>query len=102
MATISKSSLKTEAYFSDDYKHRYLLRKEWDKNSKNAMIIMIQPRMADTMLLEVTTVFVINNMHKMEFGSIEIVNLFSKVDTKINPRQSRDRLGVDFCCIGME
>lgn len=83
MATISKSILKTEAYFSDDYKHRYLLRKEWEKSSKKAMIIMIQPSMADTMLLDATTVFVINNMHKLEFGSIEIVNLFSKVDTKL-------------------
>ncbi len=83
MAAISKSILKTEAYFSDDYKHRYLLCKKWDKNSKKAMIIMIQPGMADAMLLDATTVFIINNMHKLKFGSIEIVNLFSKVDTKL-------------------
>ncbi len=29
-----KSVVKTEAVFSDDRQHRYLLKKEWDKNKK--------------------------------------------------------------------
>lgn len=57
------------------------------------MIIMILPSMADTMLLDATTVFfVINNMHKLEFDSIEIVNLFSKVDTKLRLKDGLSEL----------
>ena len=37
-----KSTLKTEAVFSDDGKHRFLLRKEWDKTKKSALVIMLK------------------------------------------------------------
>lgn len=92
MSEILKSTLKTEAYFSEDNSHRYLLRKEWNKDNKKAMVIMIQPSMADTILLDSTTVFVINNLHKLGFGSAEIVNLFSKIDTKVRLKDGMKEL----------
>ena len=33
--------IKSKAIFSDDKKHRLLLRREWDKDKKSAMIVMI-------------------------------------------------------------
>lgn len=75
-----KSVVKTEAVFSDDRKYRYLLRKEWDKNKKKAMVLMVSPSYADGMLVDPTTMYVLNNLYRMDFGSAEIVNLFSAVD----------------------
>ncbi|CVK21866.1 DUF1643 domain-containing protein [Sporomusa sphaeroides] len=75
-----KSVVKTEAVFSDDRKHRYLLRKEWDKNKKKAMVLMVSPSYADGMLVDPTTMYVLNNLYRMDFGTAEIVNLFSAVD----------------------
>lgn len=92
MPTVLKSTIKTEAYFSEDNKYRYLLRKEWDKGSKTAMVIMIHPSIADTVLLDHTTIYVINNLHSIGYGSVEIVNLFSKIDTKINLKEELSEL----------
>lgn len=88
MAIIEKSIIKTEAYFSEDKKHRYLLRKEWDKNKKKAVVIMINPSTAQEIVTDHTTMFVINNLSKLDYGSVDIVNMFSKVGTKL-------RLGVE-------
>lgn len=92
MAAVQKSTIKTEAYFSEDHQHRYLLRKEWDKNNKKAMVIMIQPSIADTVLLDHTTIFVMNNLQKLGFGAVEIVNLFSKIDTKVRLKEGVQKL----------
>lgn len=77
-----KSVVKTEAVFSDDRQHRYLLRKEWDKNKKKAMVLMVSPSYADGMLVDPTTMYVLNNLYRMDFGAAEIVNIFSAVDGK--------------------
>ncbi|MCT4508240.1 MAG: DUF1643 domain-containing protein [Tepidibacter sp.] len=92
MPTIQKSIIKTEACFSKDRLHRYILRKEWDKNKKKAMIIMINPSYADELLMDYTTMYVINNLLKLGFGSVEIVNIFSRIDIKINVNDSIEKL----------
>lgn len=80
MSTTEKSMIKTEAIFSEDRKNRYLLRKEWDKNKKKAMVLMVNPSYADGMLIDPTTMYVMNNLAKLDFGSVDIVNIFSTVD----------------------
>jgi hypothetical protein len=87
-----KSTIKTEAYFSEDEKHRYLLRKEWNKTKKKAMVIMINPSSADKLLIDHTTMYVINNLSKLDFGSVDIVNIFSKIDVRISLKESMDEL----------
>ncbi|AOT72794.1 DUF1643 domain-containing protein [Geosporobacter ferrireducens] len=83
MSIVEKSILKTEVIFSQDKQHRYLLRKEWDKGKKKAMVIMINPSSADELLIDHTTMYVVNNLSKIGFGSVDIVNIFSKINTKI-------------------
>jgi hypothetical protein len=90
--TIEKSSLKTEAVFSENKEHRYLLKKEWDKNKKKAMIIMINPSTADSMLIDRTTMYVINNLSQLGYGSVDILNAFSKISTKISLSNDMDDL----------
>lgn len=82
--------LKSKAVFSDDGQHRFLLRKEWDKDKKNATVIMINPNSADLVNLDLTTMLVINNLCKLGFGSVNIVNLYSRITDKINFRFSSD------------
>ena len=74
---VEKTTLKTEAHFSEDRKHRYLLRKEWDKAKPKACVIMINPSSADGIVIDLTTQLVLNNICKLDFGSVEILNLYS-------------------------
>lgn len=81
MANIEKSMVKTEAIFSEDRQHRYLLRKEWDKNKKKAMVMMVSPSYADAVLMDTTTMCVVNNLYRLDdYGSVDIVNLYSAID----------------------
>ena len=79
-SVIEKSVIKTEAIFKSDKQHRYVLKKEWDKSKKKAMVIMINPSIATEVLIDHTTMFVMNNLSKLNFGGVDIVNLFSNVD----------------------
>lgn len=82
--------MKSKALFSDDGEHRLLLRREWDKNGKTAMIIMINPNSADTLCMDMTTMLVLNNLYKLGFGSVNIVNLYSKITPKLSLRFNSD------------
>lgn len=74
---IEKTTLKTEAIFSDNRKQRYMLRKEWDKSKDKATVIMISPSSADSIVIDLTTQLVINNLSQLGFGCVDIVNLYS-------------------------
>ncbi len=82
--------MKSKALFSDDGEHRLLLRREWDKNGKTAMIIMINPNSADTLCMDMTTMLVLNNLYKLGFGSVNIVNLYSRITPKLSLRFNSD------------
>ncbi|MBR2913208.1 MAG: DUF1643 domain-containing protein [Oscillospiraceae bacterium] len=81
-----KSSIRSKAVFSDDGKHRLLLQKEWVKDKPTAMIIMINPNTADTLTMDLTTMLTINNLNALGFGSVNIVNLYSKIMDKLSLR----------------
>ena len=82
MALITeKSTIKTEAIFSPDRKHRYLLRKEWDKSKDKATVIMVNPASATDMRIDHTTMYVLNNLVRLGFGGCDIVNLYSKISS---------------------
>ncbi len=76
----TKSTLETVAIYSDDNQHRYLLQKTWDSSKKKAMVIMIFPCSSDITQLDLTTMLVLNNLAKLDYGSVDILNLFSKTD----------------------
>lgn len=82
--------IKSKAIFSDDKEHRLLLRKEWDSEKQTAMVIMINPNTADTVNFDMTTMLVINNLHKLGFGSVNIVNLYSRIMEKLDLRFNGD------------
>ena len=81
---------KTEAVFSDDREHRFLLRKEWDAKKLKATVIMTNPSMADMVIMDYTTLYIQNNLHRLDFGSFDIVNLVSKVTIKLDIKKDMD------------
>lgn len=84
------TTIKSKAIFSDNGEHRLLLHREWDKNGKTAMIIMINPNTADTLCMDMTTMLVLNNLYKLGFGSINIANLYSRITPKLSLRFNSD------------
>ena len=79
MKTI-KTSLTTNAVFSDDGKKRYLLTKTWDADKPTLAIIMLAPSEASGIVLDSTTMLVLNNTARMGYGSVTILNLFANLD----------------------
>ncbi|MEX6125503.1 DUF1643 domain-containing protein [Staphylococcus arlettae] len=84
MKTI-KSTLETEAIFSDDQQHRYLLKKTWDSEKQTITIITMYPHYDGILNIDLTTQLIINKVSEMDaFGSINFVNLYSNITTHIN------------------
>lgn len=84
------SNIRSKAIFSDDGEHRLLLWKEWDKDKPTAMIIMINPSTADTLNMDLTTMLTINNLNVLGYGSVNIVNLYSRITDKLSLRFNSD------------
>ncbi|WP_086428530.1 DUF1643 domain-containing protein [Staphylococcus cornubiensis] len=77
--------LETEAIFSDDNQHRYLLKKTWDKDKKIISVITCYPNLEGTQKLDLTTQLILNKVSEMkDFGSINFVNLYSNMITSTN------------------
>ena len=83
-------TLKSKAIFSDNKKHRLLLHKEWDKSKPMATIILINPNTADTLNVDTTTMLIINNLNELGFGSVDIVNMYSRIALKLYFRINSD------------
>ncbi|MCM3116320.1 DUF1643 domain-containing protein [Neobacillus sp. MER 74] len=76
----TESLIKTEVTYDDEMKNKYLIRKEWDKNKKKALVIMKNAGQADEIVQDQTTMYVINNLSKLEYGVVNIVNLFPSIE----------------------
>ena len=46
-----KTNIRMDSIFSDDKKHRFLLRRSWAKEGKIATVIMINPSDADYLII---------------------------------------------------
>jgi len=82
MKTI-QSTMETTAVFDDTGRHRFLLQKTWEPDKKCAAILMIYPCSTDAVQSDLTTLLTINNTAKLGFGSVKIVNLFSKINVQV-------------------
>ena len=80
------NTMVTSAIFSEDNTHRYLLNKEWDASLLNTMVIMLQAGKSNALIQDVTTCNIINCVSELDerYGSVTIVNLFSRVDLELD------------------
>lgn len=74
------TALVTEAVFSDDNLKRYLLRKTWNENLPKLAVIMLAPTQASGIEMDTSTQLVLNNVSRLGYGSVTIVNLFATLD----------------------
>lgn len=80
-----KDTIKREAIFNDDKTHRFLWRQVWDSKKPLACVIMINPCLADTKMLDTTTFLTLNNICRLgDYGGVTIVNLFSLLTPKLH------------------
>ena len=77
---IIKTTLTTEAMFSDDGHKRFLIHKSWDDSLPKLAIIMLAPSEASGIELDTTTQLVLNNTSRLGYGSVSIVNLFATLN----------------------
>lgn len=87
-----KSTLKTEVTYDDALVNKFLVKKEWDKNKKTALVIMKNAGHANEIVQDLTTMYVINNLAKLDYGSVSIMNLFPSVDDNDSNTSSVENL----------
>lgn len=85
-----KMLVRTEAVFSDDRTRRYLLLREWDAKKPKALIIMTNPSTAGTIALDFTTMYILNNITQLGYGSVNIANLVSKMTLRLNTKNDME------------
>ena len=80
-----KTTIKCDAIFSDDKTHRFLWKRVWDKDKPIACVIMLNPASSTGIKTDLTSQLVLNNISNLEiYGGVIIVNLYSKITTKLN------------------
>ena len=74
------SNLRTEIVMSEDETKRYVLRKVWDKDKPSLAILMICPSSSGEVAVDTSTMLTLGNCYRLGYGSVTIVNLFSKIN----------------------
>ena len=82
--TTEKNTLKTTLIFDDDGKSKLKLSIEWDKNKKKACVIMLCFGKGNGIYFDKSTSQCIKNLLSLDYGSVDIVNLFSSSDMHMN------------------
>jgi hypothetical protein len=57
-----KVVMKTEVRYSEDKDYKYLTSKEWNNKKNRAMVIMTNAGIAGEVVLDLTTLYTINNL----------------------------------------
>lgn len=74
---ISTATIEGGAVFDGTGKYRYSLSRSWDRKLEKAVFIMLNPSKADAEINDPTIRRCISFAHKMNCGSLEVVNLFA-------------------------
>lgn len=93
---VINTTLVTRAVFSDDGKKRYLLSKTWDETKPKLAIVMLAPSDASGIAMDSTTALVLNNVTRLGYGSVAIVNLFATLnDFSLKQTETEDPENMD-------
>ncbi len=90
-----QSTLVTTVTYSDDRGNRYLLTKQWNNELPKATIIMLSPSISGAIQQDITTTCIINCTSKLGYGSVDIVNIFSRLDIEISTEMDTTNLSDD-------
>lgn len=89
---LSKNVMKTEVTYDDEMKNKYIVKKEWDKAKKKAFILMKNAGQTDEVVQDQTTMYVLNNLAKLDYGSVTIMNLFPSIEGKDTNESATENL----------
>ncbi len=87
MAKQRETTIKLRIAYNDDFTHRYSITKTWDNKKPKALVIMKQPSSSELLESDLTTMLVINNLAKLDYGTVVLCNLHSK----LQPPHTSDR-----------
>ena len=96
-----KSTMVTETILSDDNERRFLIHKTWDSKLPSLAIIMLNPTPSESVTIDHTTLYILNNCVELGFGSVSILE-YVKVYTEFSSISNADsfitgfRLGARF------
>lgn len=76
---IEVATMKMKCVFSEDSRHRFLMKKVWNKELPQANIITIAPSECHNIVSDLTTNIITNNLHLLGFGGYTMTNLISKI-----------------------
>lgn len=86
-----KDTIKCESVFDDTHTHRFLWKRVWNKDKPLAMVVMLNPSLADNLVSDMTSFLTANNVARLEsYGGVAVVNLFSLLTPKLNFRWNSD------------
>lgn len=74
--------LKSKLLYDEFHGKRYLLNTEWEAQAKKATVIMLSPSTTTGIFFDRTTNCVLENLYKLNYGSVDIVNLYAEINTK--------------------
>lgn len=74
--------MRTEVTYDEEMKNKYVVKKEWDKNKRKALILMKSAGLANEVVQDQTTMYVMNNFAKLDYGSVIMMNLFPSLEDK--------------------
>ena len=74
--------LKTKLVYDENRTKRYLLNIDWDAQLTKATVIMLSPSTTTGVFFDRTTNYVLENLCNLNYGSVDIVNLYSELDLK--------------------
>lgn len=78
------TTMTTTILYSEDMRYRYLLRKVWDESKPMVTIIMLSAGTSDTVSVDTTTMLTVNNLHKLNYGGVNLLNLYANSDRETN------------------
>lgn len=84
------STMVTTAIFNDNKTHRYLLTKTWNDSKKIATVITMYPNYDGVVNIDLTTQLIINQLSRMDYGTVHFVNLYSNMTTPKNIKHSKE------------
>lgn len=88
---IEKDTIKAESHFSEDRQHKFLTKRTWNKDKPALAVIMLQSGFSDNLVNDTTTGLVVNSVARLEtYGSVHILNLYSKITNHLNFRYNSD------------
>ena len=88
---IEKDTIKAESHFSEDRQHKFLTKRTWNKDKPSLAVIMLQSGFSDNLVNDTTTGLVVNAVARLEsYGSVQILNLYSKITNHLNFRYNSD------------